>query len=489
MSPDIDFEHIQPQETPDVQFELDREGGLSGLPVDAKRILVLAYGLAAGSIADGVLKQVTSSAKGQEYWGEGSMMAVMIEAAIDVNPKAEVYGVSFAEDAGADAATGTLVFVGNASGSGTVKFSIGGRSFQFGVAKDDTPTEMGDALVAAVAQKSNLPFTVANAAGTVTATARNACPEGNSIRMHGEITAGITTTFTVASALSGGLTAGDPTDTLANLVAWRFHLIALGTGDATTMGVMTTHQEEQSEPAAKKPGIGAIGAAGTRSAAETLADGDDSYNSQIFWLQEAENPSFELVARLIAHRSRYAANVGVIDQVIKGVLPPYDETKWPGDGDIEAAIKGGVSPVRPLRNGTCEIVRSVLTRQTAPIAYRDHNQEEIWHYTCEFLIGLVKMRIKGKRLKSASPAGRPGTVTPKLATGILNEGLIVLDKRDYVQGVKESIAAGNNKAQINSVETTTRLDSMFDFIPIGLVILSANKGTFKRPQAELSVYL
>lgn len=479
----IDFNQILPQYTPDVQVELDREGGLSGLPRDQKKVLLVGYQTSAATAVAGAVKRITSVSYAKAQWGEGSMLACMAQAALDVSSKIPLYGVSFAENESGVPAAGTITITGTASGSGSLELWIAGRYFQIGIASTDTVEIVVDKIIAKIAQYDNLPFTLTKGAGTafvIAVAARNDGPEGNTILIRSRITAGITTACAVG-AMASGATAGDPTSVLTGVEGDRYHIVCIGTNDATTIGKVVDHCEKQSAPFVQKWCIGVAGFTGTRGDADTLANALDSYNCQVVWHQKSEIPVFELAARFAALRATKAANVGVIDTELKGVAPAYDETKWPTSADIEAAIEAGITPIRPLRNGTCQVVRSVLTRQSAPISYRDHNVEEIWHYVCEYLLNVFSARVKGKRLKSASPPGRPDTVTPGRATAILNECLFALDRLDYLQGVKDSIAAGNNFAEVNAVEPTTRLDAAFDFIPVGIAVFTAIKGTLKAP--------
>ena len=78
----IDFNQILPQFLPATQVELDREGGLSGLPRDAKKVLLVGYKTSAGTATAGQVKRITSETQAMADWGEGSMVACMAAALI-----------------------------------------------------------------------------------------------------------------------------------------------------------------------------------------------------------------------------------------------------------------------------------------------------------------------------------------------------------------------------------------------------------------------
>jgi phage tail sheath gpL-like len=86
------------------------------------------------------------------------------------------------EAGGATAAAGVVTFTGNATSDGTHLVScVDERQFEVTVAvtSGDTPTVQGDALVAAVSNLTDPPFSAANVAGAVTFTAKDKGTIGN----------------------------------------------------------------------------------------------------------------------------------------------------------------------------------------------------------------------------------------------------------------------------------------------------------------------
>jgi len=108
-------------------------------------------------------------------------------------------------DNGVNYAGGLVVFTGSAAEeNGTLKISIGSSYFnkyEVSVSKDDTPTEIGDALEALITADDLAWVSGVNTAGSVALTANNAGTVGNDIgiRVEGEI-AGITSTITAMTA-------------------------------------------------------------------------------------------------------------------------------------------------------------------------------------------------------------------------------------------------------------------------------------------------
>jgi phage tail sheath gpL-like len=482
----IIFDEIVPQLTPDVQIETDLTGQLSGLASGVKKTLLVGHATSAGTATDDVVYQIYGVNHAIELWGIGSDLAVMTEKFLLNSPRTPLYGMSYAEGAGVQA-TGVVTLATSATAAGVLTVWLCGQRFQVGIANTDTPTAVGDLLVAAVNAASNLPVTAANVTGVVTFTHRTIGPHGNSVRYRSEITSGIGMTSTDTGAVfTSGTVEGDPTAGLAAAEGDRYHLVVLNTyDDSVTLGVLSTDREKQSGVAVQKWGLGIVGHNGTPAEAQTLAGTDDSYRTQVFHVSSADEPSYWLAAAFAGLRAKRAANLPLDYQVVKGIGAPFDETGWPTSAEIEADIDGGVTPGKPLRSGDVQVVRSVITRQTAAIAFRDHQVAEISDFTDESIINTFRARLLGKPLKSGSPPGSPTTVTPERATRVLNGVLKQLDNIDYLQGVETSIDAGRNFAEVNASDPN-RVDVAFDFWPIASAHFFAIKKTYitQAPEGE-----
>ena len=137
----------------------------------------------------------------------------------DMNPNAVVYGVYVAPLATTTKASNTIVFATTATGAGVCDLNLLGCPVSVEIALDDTPTVVGDALVAAFELLSgpNLPpLHLSNAAGTVTVefTNKGTQPNGAPLEKIG-ITSGIGMTCTV----TGNLATGAGTDVLTTPLA------------------------------------------------------------------------------------------------------------------------------------------------------------------------------------------------------------------------------------------------------------------------------
>lgn len=480
---EIPFDQLAGDELrPDVAVETNLTSGVTAAPSKDRRVLILGYKTTAGSVADQVIKSVLSEQDARTYWGPGSHMAMMVAAALKVSPRLRLYGMSYAEGGAAVAATGTVTLATTATGPGTLVVHIAGRRISVGIAKDDTPTEVGDALEAAINAKTDLPVTAANAAGTVTLTAKNKGPTGDTIRFRSQIygTTGMTATDSGAT-LSGGTTEGDPTTALTKALGQRFHLICLNTNDDTAASAVQDHQEAQSLPSASRWGMGICAEAGTLSDATTLTAALDSYRMQVGWLASSDQPVWEIAAAFAARRAQVVErNKSLDDDVLPGLSAPYDESAWPSSAEVEEALQHGVTPlfVSEERDGKVRVSRSVITKQ-APATYVDHNDTEISDYTDEYLKTRFS-KVKGKPFKQIDPPGRKDTITPQRGLAILHEVMRDLGKMDYLDSVEDDIKNGKTKSVANASDRS-RLDLAFPFLPVSRVHRVAILKTYTTP--------
>lgn len=459
----INFQQIIDQYLPATQIETDWVGGMDGLASGTKKILFLSPKLSAGTAVTGQVYQLTSPSIAKTLFGDGSRMAGMVEKAFNVSPMLRIYGMAYAE--GTTAATATITLATNASSSGVLRLWCAGRFVQVPIASADTPTAVGDDLVAAIAQLPNRPFTAANNAGVVTLTARTLGTAGNTLRLRTEITCtGMTATQGgVGGAFASGATEASPATQLAGIENERFHLIVLDTSDATAATALSTHVVKVSGVVAQKWCMGIVAFTGTDANAQTLAGNLDEYRMQVVHLENSDYPVWEIAAVFAAVRGMHDARHSCAGLEMVGIRSQIDSTKWLTANQANTNIEEGVTPLLATREGRVYIARSVTTRQTAPISFRDHRIIEISDYVDECVLDAFKP-IQSAVLKSASPAGRPDTITPGRATARLNAKLLQLDREDYIQGVEDAIKAGKNFAEVN-VTNPDRLDLAFDFKP------------------------
>ena len=486
----IDFATIIPQLTPDTQVETDWSGAAAGLPNDQKTVLLLGNNLSTGTepVPTGVqvatVRRITSEAKAISLWGAGSNLAIMARAAIAVSPKVKLYGAPYKVGVGGAAAATSIPFTVNATGNGTLYLWVAGELFSLGVVTGDTPTIIVAAMKALVNGHTNLPVVAGNVvATTLTLTARTVGAHGNLIGFKFQITNGIGSLFQtpamgapgVESAqeyLTAGTVDGDPSVQLAAMEGSRYHLIVLDQNTVAEITKCKTHINKVSAPAYKKWGMVICAANGTAALAQTLANAQDAYRVQVLWVEKCPQPPAIMAAIFGALRGMYGCKTSLIDAELPGLAQPYSLADALDPAEIEEAIEEGITPGRCSElGGRVEVVRSVTTRQTATIAFRDHCIQEKSDYFDESMVAGF-LPYKGKTLKTASDPGSNSTMTLGRLTAILNRIIFALDKIDVVQGTKDAIAAGANWAEVNATDVD-RVDIGCRFYPTRILAFLA----------------
>lgn len=469
---EIAFLEILDQKLPDVQAEVDWRGGVSGLPSLTKRLLLVG----ASANHGGEIRRQTSVSGGIADYGEGSPLAGMIEAALKTSSKIELYAMSVA--AGATQPTLNATFAGTSTAAGAINIWAAGRLFQIGVATGVGFAALATAIIAQVTRDAyNLPVgATAGAAGVVQwdAVLTGLC--GNSIRIRIDCSAvpGITVDVGAGAVaigdapLAGGTTDISPAVALAAIQGdQRFHLICLGSESTANITALTTHMELMATPAHQKWGMGIVATVGGSAGAQAIANTEDSKRMQIFSLPTSPQPVWEVAAAFAALRASKDPRQELDDLELTWLSPTVDATTWPTNPELESDLDEGVTPAKFVRQGNKVLVaRSIHSEHTAGAAVEkawDTSIVEKADYYRETLISYFA-KYKGATLKSASPAGRSGTLTPAKAVAVMLGAAMKLDTGDFLQGVKTDNKAGLFVAQVNATNPD-RLDLGAPFRP------------------------
>lgn len=185
------------------------------------KALLIGQKLPAGTAAPNIPLLVSRVDEAKVLFGQGSMLAKMMEVFRKNNRFTEVWCAALDDAGGSVAASGSVTIAGTATESGTLNVYVGGIRIRAIVTSGDTADVVGSALVTAATAIPDLCATAVNVNGVVTFTAKNKGALGNNIDIRvnylgtlgGEATpAGLT--VTVVAMASGS---ADPT--LSNLIA------------------------------------------------------------------------------------------------------------------------------------------------------------------------------------------------------------------------------------------------------------------------------
>ena len=290
--------------------EVDNSKAVRGPQSVTYRRLLIGQKLTDGLAAANTLIRVTSPAQADTQFGAGSMLAGMVRAAMAIDTYTELLVMPLIDNAAGVAATGTVVFTGPATASGTIELMIAGRRVSVGVVSGDAATAIATAAATAINAASDMPVTAAAATSTVTLTSRHKGEAGNSLNARvnyyaGQVLpAGVGATFT---AFASG--AGNPElDTaLANLGDEWLHTWAVPYTDGASLASIKT---ELNSRFAWDREIEAHAFAAARGTQGTLGALGKSHNNQhlsIILANDEPMPAYEKAAETMAIAAYYAA--------------------------------------------------------------------------------------------------------------------------------------------------------------------------------------
>lgn len=315
----ISFDRIpQNIRTPGVYTEIDASQADTNVGLLNMRYLLLGQMIIGGAgVTPGTATltekiRVTSVAQARTLFGPGSMLALMVEAAIASNNWSELYCVPIQDDGTANRANGSFFFSGTATEAGTVSVYIGGRRVVANVASGATAETVATAVAAAVNAAVNLPVIAeVNPAlqANVAIRAKNFGEAGNSIDLRlgyfGEtLPTGIEC---LVSAMSGGTTNPDITDALAAVGDDWFQVIGMPYTDAANLTVLESDLDDRFGPLREIPAQAFAASYGTLGALGTLGDSRNSPHLTIVSAADEPMPAWCKAAETAAIATYYAS--------------------------------------------------------------------------------------------------------------------------------------------------------------------------------------
>ncbi|WP_408596577.1 phage tail sheath subtilisin-like domain-containing protein [Pseudomonas sp. PLMAX] len=295
---------------PGVYSEIDNSQAVSGPQAVTYRRLLIGQKLVAGLAPAGALIRITSAAQADTQFGAGSMLAGMVRAALAVDSYTELQVMPLADNAAGVAATGTLVFTGTATASGTIELMIAGRRVSVGVISGNTAAIIATAVAAAITAATDMPVTAAAATGTVTLTSRHKGEAGNSINARVNYYAGQALPAGVTLVITG-LAGGTSNPSLATALAaigdeW-FHAWGVAYSDAATLAELKVELDSRFAWGREIEAHAFTAARGTQGTLSALGRTHNNEHLVIAMANDEPMPAYEKAAETMAIAAYYAA--------------------------------------------------------------------------------------------------------------------------------------------------------------------------------------
>ena len=363
---------------PGAYIEIDPSKAVRGLPTNAHKMLVIGQRLTSGIIPAGQPVRISRKDDGVNYFGRGSMLAQQIEAALKVNPFTELWAIALDDNAAGAFAAGTITIGGAPTENGTLYLRIGGRTISVGITANQTPTQIGAAIVAAITADLDGAVTAANVAGVVTVTARHKGTEGNGIDMRVNYYQGETTPkgMTVAIvAMAGGTANPDITGVITAMGSLPAYTILSGWTDAANVALLEGELAIRWGGMQMRQGhmFGCIN--GTFSSLATYGSARNSPHSTILGLNKSPTLPWVISAQFGAAIEFSGANDPAVP--FKGislpdVMAPDEKLRFiPSERNL--LLRDGISTVIFDQSGACTVEQVVTTYQTNTFGMDDRS--------------------------------------------------------------------------------------------------------------------
>lgn len=164
-------------------FYLNLDNSAANTASAARRILIVGQMLATGTASAGVATISGGVSDAIAKYGAGSQCARMVQDYRTIDSMGEVWVLPLADDAAAEAASGTFTLTGTATAAGTLPLYVGDQLVPVAVSVGDTAAVVAANVVLAAKNQSMLLASVTAAAGEVTVTALNKGLAGNDIAL------------------------------------------------------------------------------------------------------------------------------------------------------------------------------------------------------------------------------------------------------------------------------------------------------------------
>jgi len=388
-------------------------------------------------------------------FGPGSELHRMWRRFRRVNTTTPLYAIA-TSDSGGTASSTTIVLATNATANATLRVWHGDDVCDSTIVSGDTPTTAGDKLVIAINNKTEWPFTAANATGTVTLTSKCKTPRANELRVKAAIvlpTGTIAMTVTpndTSTAFTSGATEDSWTTALATILPTRYYYIVSPSTNlsGTNFDDLVTQVLSQALPATGIRQRVIAASVDTQANASTVAanSGINNPRVQISQLYKSEWTAGEMAAQKAAVLAtfegvRWSYNfrdfgkgtVGDVDtnQFWK-INAPFTQSAWPTATSIETGLNNGIEPIGVVSStgGTYETWSTTTkhkngtnfdyrARSSHVVSVLDRWADELGQAAAE--------RFGAKSLiddpKNGEPVPDPNVVYPRLIKNLIFEKL------------------------------------------------------------------
>lgn len=348
------------------------QGGRALVPLPQRALLIGT--MKGGTAVAGTIYELFDAPQTDALFGVGSPLALMCRKAFEtcafLGQGPFLFAIGVAEPGAGTARVQTLTVSGPATAASVNVFRIGGRTFQVGVALNESANSMAAAIEAAIdAAKQNLPLTAALAGAVVTTTHVAKGENGNDALI--EVVSTAPGAGIAVAQTSAGAGVMDPTAALAAAAGPDYDAIALENHKAADIGLALAHVTTAWGAAEKKWRWVIFGETGSIGTATALAAAANDRAIAILNCESSPSLPCELaVAGAIAKLAKSRPNANWDGQKLP-LFPPPDAFDFT-NGEVESALAAGITPLKAVvdpqtrvqQPGVVAIQKFVTTKTT-----------------------------------------------------------------------------------------------------------------------------
>lgn len=412
-----------------------------------------------GAQADALVPlPISTSFDALAYFGYGSILHLMAEAAIKANPYLDLTAIALDDADGAVAATGAVTIGGTVLASGTLTIWVGNKSVAVTFNESDTPQTIASAIVNGMSRfesliESDLDWPVwADIDDTnpaqINLIAKNKGVVGNQIKLAYELTppyCGLQVSLS-GSHLTGGAGEPDIQDALDVVFADRYHIIVTPYNNATSLGKLRTHLETVSNAIEQRGAIGVFAIDDSIANVTTLAKSINCGRMLCAYLRGTRSIPYEVASALgsvMALEEDPARPLNGLE--LKGIAIPAVVDRL-SRNEQEICLWNGVTPLEVTPDNRVVIVRAVST-YVSDISWLDITTIRTLDYVRDACRERIKLRFQRSKLSSKTPAK------------VKSELLDVLLKLEELEIVEEVLANKDALVVERNLQDPNRLDA------------------------------
>lgn len=479
-------------------LELNFAQGPAGAFAPGRECVLVMPMTSAGNWTANTLYPIGNAGVAETGAGPGSPLHRAALAFRTYNKDAKLWGVPYAASSGGSpaVATGTVAITATVTAPGTLTVWVCNEPCSASYIVGDTATTIGDALAAAINNKTHLPVTAANVTGTVTLSYKIAGASGGTttlptVRLYHEVAPLGTGVTAVVSAHVGAVVQGaDGTTTeaanlataLATLSARRLYWMGISTQASTEYGHLKTHISTKSEPRRGLRSHGVAAYTGSLSNGATLAIARNYERLSMPWALNSPNDPAWIVGVImaIAQKEEDADKAFNFDgyALTEALGVPYPGLSRPTSEEINDAINDGLLPIGYNERGAfIEMFTTTRSKNAAgtlddPRALERHRVSVGDEFSDEELVAFG-LNYSGKKLAADELLANgkpnpnqlipPGVVTPNSFKPHLKARVDDFVARALLQNGQAS------KESLRVVKTGSRLEVGMDLNAIDLL--------------------